>query len=65
MESKELDMTDTLCGISDDEMTRLFQESVRIETEVKKIKGIPVAKYNPKTKETYLQYPDGRKEYVK
>lgn len=59
------DMTDTLCGITDDEMTRLFRESVRLEEEVKKIKGVPIAKYDPNTKEAYLLYPDGRKEYVK
>lgn len=56
---------DTLCGITDDELTRLFKESVRIEIEAKKARGLPIAKYNSATKEAYLQYPDGRIEYVK
>lgn len=59
------DNNDTMCGINDEELTRLFRESVRIEKEVSQIRGLPVAEYNPETKETYLKYPDGRKEYVK
>lgn len=59
------DNMDTMCGIDDDEMTRLFRESVRLELEAKKIRGLPIAKYNIATKEAYLQYPDGRVEYVK
>lgn len=59
------DAMDTLCGITDDEMTRLFRESVRIETEVKKIKGVPIPMYDAKMKRAYLLYSDGRREYAK
>ena len=61
MRKNELDST---CGLSDDELTRRFQESVRIENEIKKIKGLPIAKYDFSKKRPYLEYPDGRKEYV-
>ncbi len=61
MEENELDST---CGISDDELTKRFIESVRIENEIKTIKGAPVSCYDIKTKKSYLVYPDGTKKYV-
>lgn len=57
----ELDHT---CGISDDELTERFKESIRIDNEIRKIKGLPVAKYDDKSKKAYLEYPDGRRQYV-
>ena len=59
--SNELDST---CGISDDELTHRFKESIRIDDEIRKIKGLPVARYDDETKRAYLEYPDGRREYV-
>ena len=59
--TKELDST---CGISDEELTQRFKESIRIDNEIRKIKGLPVAKYDRATKQAYLEYPDGRREYV-
>lgn len=59
--TNELDST---CGISDDELTKRFKESVRIDDEIRKIKGLPVARYDSETKRAYLEYPDGRREYV-
>jgi len=41
-ERNELDST---CGVSDDELTKRFVEAVRIENEIKKIKGLPISKY--------------------
>lgn len=32
--------------------------------EIRKIKGLPVARYDDKTKRAFLEYPDGRREYV-
>ncbi|WP_418627414.1 hypothetical protein [Anaerosinus sp.] len=55
---------DSTCGLSDEELTKRFQEAVRIENEIKKIKGLPIAKYDFDKKAPYLEYPDGRKEYV-
>lgn len=60
-EKNQLDYT---CGVSDEEMTRRFEESIRIDEEVRRIQGLPVARYNVEEKKAYLLYPDGRIEYV-
>lgn len=57
----ELDFT---CGISDDELTERFKEAIRIDNEIKKIKGAPIAGYDVEKKAAYLEYPDGRREYA-
>ena len=51
-------------GVSDEEMTRRFQEAVRFANERKKIKGIPVQKYDKKLKRAYLSYPNGERKYA-
>lgn len=61
-EENELDYT---CGVSDDELTKRFVEAVRIENEIKKIKGVPIQKYDSDKGLSYLEYPDGRREYAK
>lgn len=55
---------DSMCGVSDDELTFRFGEAVRIDNEMKKIMGVPVAGYERDTDRAYLEYPDGRREYV-
>ena len=59
--TNELDST---CGISDEELTQRFKESIRIDNEIRKIKGLPIAGYDDESKTSYLEYPDGRREYV-
>ena len=59
-----LNELDSTCGITDDELTRLFKESIRIDDEIRKVKGLPVARYDSEAKKAYLEYPDGRREYV-
>lgn len=61
---EELNELDSTCGVSDDELTRRFQEAVRIENEIKKIKGLPISKYDLERKVSYIEYPDGRREYA-
>ena len=61
MHENELDST---CGVSDDELTRRFVEGVRLENEKKWLLGAPVAGYDSESKSAYLEYADGRKEYV-
>ncbi len=56
---------DTTCGVSDEELTYRFLEAVRIENEIKKIKHLPIAKYDHIKKQAYIEYPDGRREYAK
>ncbi len=60
-ETNELDSTN---GISDDELTERFKASIRIDNEIRKIKGLPVAKFDNEKKKPYIEYPDGRREYV-
>ncbi len=62
MEENELDST---CGVPDDELTKRFVEAVRIANEIKKIKGVPIQKYDDDLGLSYLEYPDGRREYAK
>ncbi len=60
----EKNQLDSTCGISDEELTRRFEESIRIDEEIKRVKGTPVARYDVKSKKAYLLYPDGRIQYV-
>lgn len=62
METNELDYT---CGLSDEELTERFKASIRIDDEIRRIKGLPTAKYDTEKKQAYLEYPDGRIEYVR
>lgn len=55
---------DSTCGVSDDELTKRFVEAIRIDNEIKKIKGVPIQKYDHEKKQPYLEYPNGRREYV-
>ena len=60
-EVNELDVT---CGISDEELTERFKAAVKIDMEICKIKGLPIAYYDVKSKRAYLEYPDGKRVYV-
>ena len=55
---------DKTCGISDEDMTVLFKESIRIDDEIRRIKGLPVARYDDELGKPYMEYPDGRREYL-
>lgn len=35
-----------MCGISDDELTERFKASIRIDNEIKSIKGYPISGYD-------------------
>ena len=62
MNQNDLDST---CGLSDDELTKRFIEAVRIENEIKKVKGTPISCYDAATNSAYLLYADGTKKYVR
>lgn len=62
---QEINELDSMCGVSDDELDRRFLEAVRIGNEIKKIKGVPISKYDYERKLPYLEYADGRREYAK
>lgn len=60
-EENELDST---CDVSDKEMTYRFQQGLKIENEIKQLKGLPIAGYDLEKKKAYLEYPDGHREYA-
>lgn len=60
----ELNELDSTCGITDDELTERFKEAIRIDNEIKKIKGAPIAGYDAEKKVAFLEYPDGRRKYA-
>ena len=64
MKDFELNELDSTCGISDEELTERFVKGVQIETEIKKIMGLPIPKYDKEKDRSYLEYPDGRIVYV-
>lgn len=61
---QEKNELDYMCGISDDELTERFKASIRIDDEIRTIKGLPKARYDKELKKAYLEYPDGRREYA-
>lgn len=61
IKNNQLDYT---CGISDEDFTELFRETIKLEAYKRKMKGIPEAKYDVKNKLAYLEYPNGRIEYI-
>ena len=50
---------DSMCGISDDELTERFKKAIQIDNEIKRAIGAPIAGYDKETKKAYLEYPDG------
>jgi hypothetical protein len=50
--------------LTDDELTFRFKESIRIDNEIRKIKGFPICRYDQEKDKAYLEYPDGRREYA-
>lgn len=55
---------DVTAGMTDDEMTFRFCEAVRIDNEVKRLKGAPISGYDEKLKKAYLEFADGHREYA-
>ena len=59
--TNELDSTR---GVSDEKLTELFKESIRIDNKIRKIKGLPIAGFDEESNKPYIEYPDGRREYA-
>ncbi|MCR5179023.1 MAG: hypothetical protein K6C95_08590 [Lachnospiraceae bacterium] len=55
---------DSMCGVSDEELTERLKAAIRIEDEERWIKGEPVAKYDIENRRAYLEFPDGRRQYA-
>ncbi|MHB1151084.1 MAG: type II toxin-antitoxin system RelB/DinJ family antitoxin [Eubacteriales bacterium] len=51
-------------GLTSSDITRLFNETVVAEISLKENNNVPVAKYDSDKKQAYLEYADGKKEYI-
>ena len=51
-------------GYTADDITNAFNASVRSEIDNKQSSGFPVARYDTDSKQAYLEYSDGTREYV-
>lgn len=47
-----------------DAMTKSFTRSVANAAAYKRVNNLPIAKYDQQLDRAYLEYPDGRKEYL-
>lgn len=54
---------DSICGVSDEELTLRFREAIRLSNEEKRIKRHPIAGYDEKLNKPFIEYPDGSREY--
>ena len=50
--------------IDEDQLEEVFSEAAKLVIEKKKLKGVPISRYDLETKRAYLEYPDGRKVYA-
>ena len=48
---------------SADEVTKIFQAAVENEIADKQRNALPFARYDQKTKEAFLEFPDGSRKY--
>jgi addiction module RelB/DinJ family antitoxin len=51
-------------GLSADDVTGMFMDAVKRDIARKKKKGLPVARYDMKSRRAYLENADGSREYV-
>ena len=42
----------------------MFAKAADLVIQKKKLKGVPISRYDIKTKRAYLEYPDGRVVYA-
>jgi hypothetical protein len=50
-------------GDEDLEHVKAIQKGVRLQVQINKLKGAPIARFDVKAKKPYLEYPDGHREY--
>ena len=41
----------------------IFKESITLDQEICKVKGLPIAGYDDELDSLYIEYPDGRRAY--
>lgn len=50
MNDIETNELDTICGLTDEELTERFKEAIRIDNEIKRIKRLPIFHYDEERK---------------
>ena len=55
---------DSIFGVSDEELTKKFEIAINRDKDFCKNEGLPIARYDNKSKRAYLEYPNGNKIYV-
>lgn len=50
--------------LTEDDLDVVFAEAAKLVIQKKKLKGVPISRYDLETKRAYLEYPDGRKVYA-
>jgi hypothetical protein len=48
---------------TEEALKKLFRDEINVKDEISRFKGLPCARYDSKTKRSYILYPDGRREY--
>ena len=51
-------------GYSSDDITSAFNIAVKREIAKYQQKGLPIACYDDTNRQAYLEFPDGRREYI-
>lgn len=51
--------------LTEDDLDSVFAEAAKLVIAKKKLKGVPIARYEISTGKVYMEYPDGRKVYEK
>ncbi len=62
-EPKKPNELDSTCGVADDDLVVRFRAAVEMENEQSKAQGLPVTGYDKEKKQSYIEYPDGRRVY--
>ena len=62
-EPKKPNELDSTCGVNDDDLVKRFREAVDKENERSRAEGLPVTGYDRERGQSYIEYPDGRREY--
>lgn len=62
-EPKKPNELDSTCGVNDDDLVERFRAAVEQENERSRAAGLPVTGYDSERKQSYIEYPDGRRVY--
>ncbi len=62
-EPKKPNELDSTCGVHDDDLVKRFREAIEQENARSRAEGLPITGYDSVRKQSYIEYPDGRRVY--